>query len=259
MTKLVYIGGYGHSGSTLLAYLMTANPQVVVCGDVAGVRRAETKLRKCSCGQLAQSCPVWGPVLGRGIGHAELDLALLKHVSNAYRILVDSSKTAWMTAAMPFKLKRKLGSDFRLIHIIRDPRAVGWSIIKRSKRRDEGRDGTLLCIETAAGWLFANLACELFRTLYPDQYRRVRYEDLVHEPAEVLPPLLPKTRPKGQWRFEDIGAGGNRHQLFGNRMRRKSLSITDIKNDDTWRREMPNAQRKVVAALTWPLIRIYDY
>lgn len=62
MTKLVYIGGYGHSGSTLLAYLMTANPQVVVCGDVAGVRRAETKLRKCSCGQLAQSCPVWGPV-----------------------------------------------------------------------------------------------------------------------------------------------------------------------------------------------------
>jgi hypothetical protein len=255
--KLVYIGGYGHSGSTLLAYLMASNSRVVVCGDVAGVKRAEAKRRKCSCGQLAQSCHVWGPVLDRGLVHPDLDLALMKHVSSDYDVLVDSSKTAWMEAVVPFKLIQKLGRDFKLIHITRDPRAVAWSIIKRSKRRGERRNKTLVCGEMAAGWLVANLGCELFRALYPDQYRRVRYEDLVDDPARITPPLLPETR--GQWRFEAIGAGENRHQLFGNRMRRKPLSIRDIKNDDAWRREMPRTQRKIVAALTWPLIRIYDY
>ena len=32
MTKLVYIGG-GHSGSTLLEYLLAASPETVACGE----------------------------------------------------------------------------------------------------------------------------------------------------------------------------------------------------------------------------------
>ena len=37
MTKLVYIGGYGHSGSTLLEYLLAASAEVIACGEVASV------------------------------------------------------------------------------------------------------------------------------------------------------------------------------------------------------------------------------
>jgi hypothetical protein len=39
VTKLVYIGGYGHSGSTLLEYLLAASPKVIACGEVASVLR----------------------------------------------------------------------------------------------------------------------------------------------------------------------------------------------------------------------------
>ena len=34
LAKLVYIGGYGRSGSTLLEYLLTTSPEVVACGEV---------------------------------------------------------------------------------------------------------------------------------------------------------------------------------------------------------------------------------
>jgi hypothetical protein len=44
MTKLVYIGGFGRSGSTLLEVLMAANPEVVACGQVGLFsRRSLTK------------------------------------------------------------------------------------------------------------------------------------------------------------------------------------------------------------------------
>jgi hypothetical protein len=37
MPQLVYIGGYGRSGSTLLETLMAASPDVIACGETVGV------------------------------------------------------------------------------------------------------------------------------------------------------------------------------------------------------------------------------
>ena len=36
MPRVIYIGGYGHSGSTLLESLLTASPDVIGCGEVVG-------------------------------------------------------------------------------------------------------------------------------------------------------------------------------------------------------------------------------
>ena len=46
VTKLVYIGGYGHSGSTLLEYLLAASPEAVACGEVASVLRDRDRKRE---------------------------------------------------------------------------------------------------------------------------------------------------------------------------------------------------------------------
>jgi hypothetical protein len=53
VTKLVYIGGYGHSGSTLLEYLLAASPKVVACGEVASVLRE--RRRKANAPAAARS------------------------------------------------------------------------------------------------------------------------------------------------------------------------------------------------------------
>lgn len=194
MAKLVYIGGYGRSGSTLLEYLLTAQPKVVACGEVERHLRQFGRRKVCTCGRLSKKCPVWKAFQHKsgklkGWDHAQLDLALLDHVSGDYAVMVDSSKTAWGSLVVPFRLARRLQEDFLLVHLVRDPRGVCWSTMRPPSRpkkaRREQAPATRL-LRTALGWTHANLACEMFGRLYPDRYLRVRYEDLVQAPLQVI-------------------------------------------------------------------------
>ena len=81
VTKLVYIGGYGHSGSTLLEYLLAASPEAVACGEVASVLRDRDRKGKCTCRRPIRECPVWGPLFASpdtldGMSHESLSRAL---------------------------------------------------------------------------------------------------------------------------------------------------------------------------------------
>src|SRR6185312_6223971 len=96
----------------------------------------------------------------------------------------------------------------------------------------------------------ATRACERFGRLYPDRYLRVRYEDLARAPAETMRRLFAEILPGSEWRPGDIGGSGNRHQLYGNRMRSASLSLAEVKEDTGWTRDMPPAYRSLVAAHT---------
>ena len=109
------------------------------------------------------------------------------------------------------------------------------------------------------GWWAANLACEWFGRRYPDRYMRVRYEDLVGAPERTLQTIFAvldlgpaPTRIGGD-------AHGNRHQLFGSRVRFKAPSLSDIQPDTRWRREMKRLDRWMISALSWPLRWRYGY
>lgn len=262
MAKLVYIGGYGHSGSTLLEYLMTANPQVMACGEVVNFR-VGMRTKKCSCGRLAEDCPVWSILLNQTLSkyrHEEVALALLQHASGKHAIVIDSSKTAWRDAAAPFRLRHRLGQNFLLVHIVRDPRAVCWSLLERGRRMNESSYRGLRCITAGVAWLYANLVCELFGWIYPKQYHRIRYEDLARSLQPTLLELLRKVLPAAEWRFERLKTSDNRHQLFGNRMRwSRQLSLSDIREDDAWQTNMPITYRRLVINLCWALCHRYDY
>src|SRR5680860_1535145 len=109
MTKLLYIGGYGHSGSTLLEYLMTGCSDLVACGEVTSARLADYETRKCSCGSLAKECSVWRLLAdissaAKPLSHEALDLKLLERIGTRYAAMIDSTKTAWRSAAAPFRL-----------------------------------------------------------------------------------------------------------------------------------------------------------
>jgi hypothetical protein len=274
LTRLVYIGGFGQSGSTLLESLLTANPQVVACGEIANGFEGRTgRELKCSCGELAKDCPVWG-VFARGsnasLNHAALVLTLLEHVKGKYAILCDSSKTAWGSITAPFRLRRLLGPRFFLLHLVRDPRAVSWSAIRlpliktRRKHKPTPIEQALSrpiprCVRTAAGWWVANLACELFGRLYPGQYLRLSYEDLASSPRETLRALFQAVSPDLPERLAEPEASGNRHQIYGNRMRRQRLRFADVRLDGGWQSEMAPRYRRLAGALSWPLRLRYGY
>jgi Sulfotransferase family len=264
VTKLIYIGGYGHSGSTLLEYLLAASPDIVACGEVSSVLRQRGRKEDCTCGQPAIACPVWGrlqqnPAALDGWSHQRLALALLDESRGRYAAMVDSSKTPWNALRAPFHLRRALGEDFVLLHLTRDPRAVSWSAVTKAGRQGTRPLTALRASGAALGWTASNLACEAFGRAYPDQYLRLRYEDLVSAPSAVMQSLVTKLLPGVSWDAQGIGDNANRHQLYGNRMRARRLSLAEIKEDSAWRREMPSAARALAAGLTWPLRERYGY
>ena len=262
MAKLIYIGGYGRSGSTLLEYLLSSHPALVACGEVQrSFRRFEVKKeRLCTCGQRLPKCHVWAPfherwgnLKGRPVD--ELTLALLETVSSDYQVMVDSSKTAWGSLSIPWRLSRKIGQNFLLVHLVRDPRGVCWSSIRTSSRpRKNVRTWppAISAMRAALGWTVANLACEIFRWRFPKRYLRVRYDDMVRAPNEVVSEVLSHTKLSAPAALLAIGQT-NRHQLHGNGMRYKLLSLSDIKADMAWETEMPQRYQLLVAGLCWPL------
>jgi hypothetical protein len=189
----------------------------------------------------------------------DLTLALLEQVGGAYAVMVDSSKTVWGSVVVPFRLRRKLGQDFRLVHIVRDPRGVCWSLLKRAERSGKRPLAAVRCSWSTLGWSVANIACEFFGWKYPDHYIRVRYEDLARSPREVMTSLFQQLLSDAEWRCENIGTKDNRHQLYGNRMRWQKLSLVDIQEDDAWRTATPPAYRRLVAGLSSALRGRYGY
>jgi len=269
VAKLIYIGGYGRSGSTLLEYLLTSHPSLVACGEIqrSFLRFEVKKKRLCTCGQTLPACPVWGPFRKRwdelkGLPVDELTLALLEWVSANYEVMMDSSKTAWGSFLVPWRLSRRLGQHFLLVHLVRDPRGVCWSSIRtswRSKKRARPSPPIVTALRAALGWTMANLVCETFRWSRPERYLRVRYEDVVWAPHEVIETILQRVGLKPAHSRLLSEPVGNRHQLHGNAMRFKSLSLSDVKEDVAWRTEMPKGYQSLVAALCWPLSRRYGY
>ena len=214
-----------------------------------------------------QVCPVWHPFQRRsgkltGWRHEELTLALRDHVGAHYRVMVDLSKTAWGSLSIPTLLFRKLGADLLLVHVVRDPRGVCWSAMRtpwRPKQASRPSAPTTRAMRTAVGWMVANLVCELFGWRHPENYLRVRYEDLIQTPAEVIEEIFRRVSLIPPVSLEPDNSRDNRHQLYGNAMRFKPLSLTDLKEDVAWKTRMPKGDRLLVRSLCWPLYRRYGY
>jgi hypothetical protein len=61
--RVTYLAGSGHTGSTLLAILLGAHPQVVSVGETSIKpkirRRGDGAVQKCSCGTMIAECSFW--------------------------------------------------------------------------------------------------------------------------------------------------------------------------------------------------------
>lgn len=60
--RLVYLLGASHSGSTLLAMLLNAHPDVCTVGELKATSLGDPKRYRCSCRQLIKECPFWSDI-----------------------------------------------------------------------------------------------------------------------------------------------------------------------------------------------------
>lgn len=301
--RVVYIGGQGRSGTTLLERALGELPGVLNIGESVhlwdrGLRDNEL----CGCGQTFWSCDFWqsvGEVAFDGWSTLDADeavalrfsvdrnryLPLLRQpsLSPSYRqrharyldrltrlyqaiasvsgasVLVDSSKHA----SYALTLSRSRSLDLRLLHVVRDSRAVAHAWTKSVARPEASGNPMPVYgpMKSALLWDVQNVAIEEMRRRHP--YLRVRYEDFVEAPKDVLLAIAG---------FADIDAEAGAlsfldgdtlrvqpsHTVAGNPMRFASGDIT-IRSDQSWRTEMMTGRSRLVNALTLPLQRHYGY
>lgn len=130
MSKIIYIAGLGHSGSTMLDMSLGTLPGVVGLGELKTIMDDRTRDKHfssyCSCGKKAMECEVWSKVPGRirdadsQAGKIEAIHALLEEQYGGAQVLVDASKNSYSYLGA---LRKK--HDLRVIFLTRDVRS--WS------------------------------------------------------------------------------------------------------------------------------------
>lgn len=166
--------------------------------------------------------------------------------------IVDSSKTP--TGAIFDTL---IGQDVRLLHLVRDPRAVVSSSRRSRGVKRHNRDslppgaGTLVA---TARWSQSNLGNLAISRWLPGTML-IRYEDLTHQPTAVLEQLCTSLQIAYDPSTIDNASlvlDGPSHAAVGNPTRANGL-VRPIQTDLRWKTEVPPLHAPLVYAATWPL------
>jgi len=306
--RVLYVGGIGRSGSTLIERLVGQLPGVCPVGELVylyerGIARGE----RCGCGQAFGRCPFWqqvGKTAFGGWDEVDVDrIAALRSrvdrnryipalASRAIRpgrrealdeyttyfarlyhaitevsgcqLVVDSSKHP----SLAYCLRWRADIDLRVLHLIRDSRAVAYSWSRQVRRPDTNEESYMWRYSpaTAGGhWNAQNLAFHLLERLNRPTMR-LRYEDFVAAPEPALRRVTEFAGLPAQASYPFLDANGastwaqldGAHSVSGNPMRFATGKIP-ISQDERWRTSMPKAQRHAVTALTFPLLARYGY
>lgn len=176
---VVYIGGFGRSGSTLLDRMLGEVPGLVSSGELVHLwERGVLANERCGCGQAFAECPLWTEVGRKAFGgwesldvHHVIDLkravdrnrfipamlaaaGLSKYrqrmreyaelVGRLYAALHEVSGASVIVdsskhASYGYLLRAVPGIDLRLVHAVRDPRGVANSWLKQRVRPEVAR------------------------------------------------------------------------------------------------------------------------
>lgn len=313
--RVVFMGGSGRSGSTLVERLLGALPGVCNVGEVVHLwERGLLRGERCGCGVPLRRCPFWREVgevafggwdsfdvaeflaLKRSVDRNRFIPRLLADGDSARRLFaggatrrdareyaavyarlyravrqvsgcavtVDASKHA----SLAFCLRTEAGIDLRVIHLVRDPRAVAYSWTRRGVRRPEAADAvgasneymaTFSPARSAMLWNSLNLGFHLLAARGAPT-RLMRYEDFIAAPVAGMRELAEFAGVEPELSFmTDAGADlGLTHTAGGNPMR-FSAGWVEFRRDDVWRSRLPPDARAQVTTLTFPLLARYGY
>ena len=221
--KVIYVGGSGRSGTTILARILGQTTGYIAIGEVRELwRLGLMQNHPCGCGHPFRECPVWLRVgaeafggwertdpeaalslvqsftyldaldLVRGTSRNSRHLAFFRLLERLYEgihaaangaTIVDTSKGTEYGVA----LAATPGLEVRAIHLIRDSRGVAYSWTK-----EVPRPYTLprvfrmhrLDVLATARWMAHHTLMELLGRRIP--MARLRYESLMDQPRSQL-------------------------------------------------------------------------
>jgi hypothetical protein len=184
----------------------------------------------------------------------------IRTVSGA-SVVVDSSKIS----THGLILCRTPGVDLRTVHLVRDSRGVAYSTAKRVAQCASDGEPTFLprhgALASAARYDLYNGMTALLRTLGVP-FLRMHYEDLMHDPSSRLKEVLAHAGVRSDLDLSFLSGAQvdlpENHQFGGNPVRFTQGTLV-MRLDDEWRANMADRDRRVVTALTLPLLAAYRY
>jgi hypothetical protein len=294
--KVLYIAGAGRSGSTLLARALGQQPGWFDGGEIFRFPENVTKERVCGCGMPFVGCPVWTEVLQQAFGGLSQTAAqalswrnqpvknrhyllgapsrvdrrvrhsmagYLASIAALYRtigsvagasVIIDSSKSP-----LHGHLLELTGAvDLRVLHLVRDPRAVAYSTARRQKagQRSQG------LFETLHSWVRWNLLASKLWEGGSTPYMLVRYEDFVARPRQVLADACALAGEESTWQGCFRGERElwlePTHHISGNVGKHATGSVT-LRPDEEWRERMAASDRAIATAWCSPWFGRYGY
>ena len=298
--KVIYIAGYGRSGSTILDITLGQHGFILGAGEVTAMTRHVWDGNEyCACGSAVRDCPLWARVVGQWQAGEDADFLpqyriaqelvesilswrrllriaptrasytrfveqttklfqILQTVSGR-QVVLDSSKMpgrAFALAALP-------SVELYVIHLVRDGRAVVWSMMRPFKRDlKKGLQKELEAkplVYTALRWMVVNVAAQLLCwKLGARRSVRIRYEDFVADPDKTVKQVITMIRPIDA---ETVSLHEStifpQHQVAGSRHRMQQMLT--IEQDERWRSEMPRSNQLAVSFICAPLMLLYGY
>ena len=300
--KVLYVAGLGRSGSTLLGNVLGQVEGFVSVGEVRSIwQHGLIQNKVCGCGRLFGECEFWQPILNEAYGGkvdpyrmTELreNWARTKHIplmmtppgkrfisrrladyvdnlerlyhavqtTTGSRVIVDTSKFP----SYGFTVSMVPSVDLHVVHLVRDPRAVAYSWLRKKLMPDPETPEYIpqdSPTGTSMRWAARNLGAELFWRRYPDRYLLLRYEDFVAQPQKALRRVLELVN-EGSTPLPHVGEHevqlGVNHNIWGNPNRFQTGPVR-LRPDDEWVFKMRPRDKALVTLLTLPLIARYGY
>lgn len=294
---MIYIAGWGRSGSTVIGSLLGQYDRTAYIGELNNLwEDVFIRDEHCGCGKRHSDCGFWlgvlsgcdiGPAEGRHmvdlnyqnlstrsilLSRAKLRRSLAHGPMASYReasgkvlreaarrlqadILIDGSKTPNL---LEFYAQLR-DVDVKILHLIRDPRAVAYSWRHRAKPRGFSTQSELMerhnPVRSTAAWLARNHLIEVGARQLGLAYQRLRYEDFAAAPTQSISAILEGF---GLTPASADRHAGNPHSIRGNPVRFAREPIT-IRPDETWKTKMPQTERWLVSAMASPQLLRYNY
>lgn len=301
MTKVLFVTGWLRSGTTVLGNSLASSPLVEHIGELHYLwgESDHPSGDECGCSRKLSDCPIWSYVLDEigqgGLTPVEVNrirLAswrirkLLQRASDAHKgrspaeypallgrvykavaeksnseVVVDSTKLPGDAMAA----LQASGVEVFVLHMVRDPRAVSYSSLRRKVHGviGGGREMQRRSPASSSGqWLIFNAVIEGFirPAARPGHFRTLRYEDFASNPERELRRIC-------EWlavdadtlKINDDGIElGISHTVMGNPNRFRD-GLLKIVPDREWESQFTGASRNVSTLISSPLLRRYRY
>ena len=294
-SKVLFIGGYGRSGSTLLGRILGHTDGFFYAGEVRHMwREGVLEDRRCGCGEPFSRCPLWQEVLRRAYPDGSdvqqvLDLKARVDrffcvpqiaaglpagfrrdrdrytdlLARLYRAIEEVSGARVIVDSSSDVshgwLLTKTDIDLAIVHLVRDSRATAFSWARHKFNPGSGGEmNRYSAVRSALEWDAINAFTHLQRRSGVP-FTVLRYDDLVADPPSAIARAISLT---GEQVPPPLEANEITfeidHSVAGNPIRFRNGQIA-IRADEEWRTAMRPAARAAVGALTWPGRRRYGF